>query len=99
MKIAFNTTFTGQIDWIGDQIVYQDLQFMMPEFWAFVHGLLYKAERLLLQELLFTRMISRPIPTIDLIQIKDNVINHHTEWNFLQDVRNSSLINGVEWMR
>ena len=99
MKIAFNTTSTGQMDWIGDQIVYQDLQFTMPEFRAFVHGLSYKAERLLLQELLFTRTISRPVPTIDLIQIKDNVIDHRTGWNFLQDVRNSSLINGAEWMR
>jgi hypothetical protein len=69
---------------------------MMPEFRAFVHGLSYEVERLLLQELLFTHTVSRLIPTINLVQVKDNVIDRRPGWNFLQDGRNSFIINGVE---
>ena len=68
----------------------------MPEFRAFVHNLSYKVERLLLQELLFTCIVSGPILTIDLIQVKDNVIDRRTGWNFLQNMRNSLMINDVE---
>ena len=48
MKIAFNTTVNREMDWIGDQIIYQDLQFTIPEFRAFVHSLSYEVQRLLL---------------------------------------------------
>jgi hypothetical protein len=50
----------------------------MSEFRVFVYGLMYKTEHLLLGDLLFTCTISKPLPTIDLVQIKDNVINYRT---------------------
>jgi superfamily II DNA or RNA helicase len=99
MKIAFNTTAEGEMNWVGDQVVFQNLQFTMSEFRAFVHGLTYETEHLLLGDLLFTRTISKPLPTIDLVQIKDNVIDRRTGWNFLQDIRNPSLVDGAVWMR
>jgi hypothetical protein len=67
----------------------------MSEFRAFVHGLIYKTEHLLLGDLLFTCTISKLLPTINLVQIKDNVINHYTGWNFLQDIQNPSLVDGA----
>jgi hypothetical protein len=65
----------------------------MSEFRAFVHGLTYKTEHLLLGDLLFICTISKSLPTINLVQIKDNVINRRTGWNFLQDIQNLSLVN------
>jgi hypothetical protein len=95
IKIAFNATAEGEMEWIGDQMVFQEIQFGMPEFRAFVHGLTHETERLLLDDLLFARTISGPIPTVDLIQVKDNVVDRRMGWNFLQDLRNPSLADGA----
>jgi hypothetical protein len=48
----------------------------MLEFRAFFYGLTYKTEHLLLGDLLFICTIFKPLSTINLVQIKDNVINY-----------------------
>ena len=51
----------------------------MTEFRVFVHDLLYETDRLLLQKLFFTRMISESLFNIDLTQVKNNVVDCRTE--------------------
>ena len=99
MKIAYNTTSEGRLSWIGDQIVYKDIEFTMVEYRTFVHGLVHEVERLLLDELLFARTVTESIPTVNITQLKDNVLDDRTGFSFLQDVRNSTLIDGAKWIR
>jgi hypothetical protein len=52
MKIHFNTTTQGHIDWHGDVVLYKQLQFSMGDFRAMVHGLVAKTRRLLQEKLM-----------------------------------------------
>jgi hypothetical protein len=49
----------------------------MSEFRTFVYGLAYEIERLLLHDLLFARTIIESILIINLMKIKDNIINYY----------------------
>ena len=39
LKIYYNITIEGYVDWVEDQIVYKQMQFTMSEFRSMVYGL------------------------------------------------------------
>ncbi|TKA55481.1 hypothetical protein B0A49_13343, partial [Cryomyces minteri] len=55
LKIHYNTTSTGNVDWIGDQILFKNMQFGMAEFRSMVHGLVAETRRMLMEDLLFDK--------------------------------------------
>ena len=53
LKIARNTTITGQIDWVNETIIYSEISFSMSTFRGFIHDLVYLTRSILFDELLF----------------------------------------------
>ena len=47
LKIQFNTTTEGTVDWVGDQIVYKDIQFTMAELRSMIHELVAEPARMM----------------------------------------------------
>ena len=53
LKIHFNITAAGHIEWKGyDELLYKDLHFTIPQFRGMVHGLVAETQRLLVEDLL-----------------------------------------------
>jgi superfamily II DNA helicase RecQ len=98
MNVNFQTTAPGRIDWIGDQILYRDLQISMPEFRSFVHGLTHETQTILEQDLLFQRTTPEPLPVVDLRRLRDNPSNSQPGWNFLRDPRSVFPVSGDQWL-
>jgi hypothetical protein len=88
MKISWNTTTPGYVEWNRDQISYKTIQFCMPAFRGMVHGLLKITETLLLRRLLLLSPTESP-PKIPWSGLTDNPSNDTIGWSFLQDERNS----------
>ncbi len=53
LKIHYNTTSEGHIDWVEDQILYKSIQFSMSEFRGMIHGLVRETRRMLMKDLIF----------------------------------------------
>ena len=73
MKIHYNTTTDGHIDWQGDLVLYNKIQFTMSEFRCMVHGLVAEAKRILREELLFAE--DEEIPPIPWEKLRDDPVN------------------------
>ena len=52
MLVMFNSTGRGYVDWHGDQILYKDIQFTMPEFRAMVQEVVAEARERMLRRVL-----------------------------------------------
>ena len=55
LKIHYNTTAEGHIDWVGDQVLYKQVQFSMPDFRDMVHGFVERTRQSLFDDLLFQK--------------------------------------------
>ena len=53
LKVHYETTSEGEVEWISDELLYKAVRFKMPEFRSFVYGLVKEVERLVYQDLLF----------------------------------------------
>jgi hypothetical protein len=53
MKIHFNITTNGQIDWQGDLVLYKQIQFIMSQFREMVYGLVIETKWILQGKLIF----------------------------------------------
>ncbi len=96
MKIYFNTTAQGHIDWHGDTVLYKQLQFSMGEFRGMVHGLVAETRRLL-QEKLMLAPNEEP-PVIPWHRLRDDPVNEQVGWNFTRDERNHLPVDGEWWV-
>jgi len=98
MKIVFNTTQDGRMEWNGDLVLYREIQFTMAEFRTWVHGLLHEAQALCVNELLLQRTARAPIPSVDWDSLRDDPSNSSVGWNFLQDRRSRWPLDGDTWL-
>ena len=103
LKIHYNTTTEGHVDWDGDRIVYKQVQFTMSDFRSMVHGLVERTQGLLFDDLLFQREGSGlprvPLPRIRWSKLRDNPADKQRRWNFIQDERNTWDIESPEtWL-
>ncbi len=96
LKIHFNTTSEGHIDWVDDQILYKSIQFSMSEFRGMIHGLVGESRRMLMKDLIFEDDDFNT-PRIPWQSLRDNPIENTRGWNFIQDVRNQ-LIDEQSWL-
>lgn len=46
LKVHFEATIEGEVEWVDDELLYKTIRFTMPEFRSFVHGLVEDVERL-----------------------------------------------------
>ena len=67
LKIHYNTTSAGYIDWIGDQIVYKIIQFSMRQFRSMIHGLVTESRRMMMENLLFVPQLGA-VPSIEWVR-------------------------------
>ena len=64
LKIHYNTIRMDHVDWVGDQIVYKNLQFIMSQFRSMIHGLINETRRILMEDLLCVPELEA-VPDID----------------------------------
>jgi RecQ family ATP-dependent DNA helicase len=97
LKIHYNTTSEGHIDWVGDQILYKSIQFSMGEFRGMIHGLVVETRRMLMKDLIFEDDGFKP-PGVPWQLLRDNPIENTPGWNFIQDARNRFEVDGKWWL-
>ena len=96
MKIHFNTTADGHIDWQGDLVLYKKIQFTMTQFRGMIHGLVAETRRILQEELMFAP--DDEMPAIPWSKLRDNPVNKQPGWNFTRDKRNRFPVDGEWWL-
>jgi hypothetical protein len=64
LKIHYNTTARGHVEWTGDELLYKELHFSIAQFRGMVHGLASESWRLLTEELLFSNQAAEPVPSV-----------------------------------
>jgi hypothetical protein len=100
LKIHYNTTSRGHVEWTGDELLYKNLHFSMAQFRGMVHGLASESRRLLMEELLFSSSSknSEPVPSVPWESIRDNPTDERPGWNFLKDQRTQMPVDGERWL-
>jgi hypothetical protein len=90
LKIYYNTTSRGHVEWTGDKLLYKKLHFSMAQFCGMVRGLATESQQLLTEELLFSK--ATPVPAVPWESMRDNPTDERPGWNFLSDGSISSII-------
>jgi len=98
LKIHYNTTTEGCIDWVGEQIVYKNIQFIMAELRKMVEELTMKSRQMLFEKLMFVEN-EQDAPMIPWSALRDNPVNQEQGWNFIRDERNPWLVDGSRWLQ
>jgi hypothetical protein len=99
LKIHYNTTLRGHVEWTGDELLYKDLHFSMAQFRSMVHGLASESRKLLIEELLFSSSkAGEPVPSVPWKSICDNPTNKRPGWNFLKDQCTQMPVDGERWL-
>jgi hypothetical protein len=96
LKIHYNTTSRGHVEWTGDELLYKELHFSMAQFRGMVHGLATESRRLLTEELLFSK--ATPVPAVPWESMRDNPTDERPGWNFLKDQRTQMPVDGERWL-
>jgi superfamily II DNA helicase RecQ len=103
MKIRYSTTAEGVIEWVGDQVRYQQIKFNMAQLKGMVHGLVEETRRDLM-DLMMVKMNEdgeaegTVLPMIDWSKLHDNAGEEKVGWSFLQDTRNALPVEGRWWL-
>jgi superfamily II DNA helicase RecQ len=103
MKIRYNTTAEGVLEWEGNRVMYQQIRFNMEQLRGMVHGLVEEARRDLM-ELLMLKMDAEgeveagKLPPIDWERLSDNASEEKIGWSFLKDVQNKFSVDGQWWL-
>ena len=82
LKIQFNTSTTGHVDWDGDCILYKSIQFTMDEFRRMVHGLIHDTRERLVREIMHIE-IDEQLPIIPWSRLRDDPHQRKVQWNFI----------------
>jgi hypothetical protein len=103
MKIRYNTTAEGSMEWEGNRVLYQQIRFNMEQLRGMVQGLVEEARRDLMG-LLMLRMNAEgevkagQLPPIDWERLSDNASEERIGWSFLKDVQNKFSVDGKWWL-
>ena len=91
MKIRYNTTAEGVMEWEGNRVLYQGIRFNIEQLQGMVHGLVEETRRDLM-ELMMLKMNAEgeveegQLPPIDWDRLNDNASKEKVGWSFLKDV-------------
>ena len=102
MKIRYNTTAEGVMEWEGNRVLYQGIRFNMEQLRGMVHGLVEETRRDLM-ELMMMEMdtegeVQGQLPPIDWERLSDNAGEEKVGWSFLKDVQNKFAVDGKWWL-
>jgi superfamily II DNA helicase RecQ len=97
-KIRFTSNAEGVIDWVGDTLLYGNIQFSMPQLRSMIHGMLASARQHILANLMLLQVDSEgsiarnttACPTIDWGKLVDNAAEQQVGWSFMEDPRNKN---------
>jgi len=90
-------TAEGCINWIGDTVIYQDIELSMLDFRRLVHQLVEETRSVLMKDLLFVEEAEGQLPTYSWIELKDNPAKDEPGWYFVCDRRNQMHEQG-RWL-
>jgi hypothetical protein len=62
LKIHYNTTSRGHVEWTDNKLLYKELHFSIAQFRGMVHRLATESQQLLTEELLFSK--ATPVPAV-----------------------------------
>jgi hypothetical protein len=96
LKIHYNTTSRGHVEWTCDELLYKELHFGRAQFRGMVHGLASESQQLLTEELLFSK--ATPVPAVPWESMRDNPTDERPGWNFLKDQRTQMPVDGERWL-
>jgi superfamily II DNA helicase RecQ len=108
-KIRFTTNAEGVIDWVGDTLLYGNIQFSMPQLRSMIHGMIASARQHILANLMLLQIDSEgsiardttACPTIDWGKLVDNAAEQQAGWSFMEDPRNkhaTSVEEPKQWL-
>jgi superfamily II DNA helicase RecQ len=108
-KIRFTTNAEGVIDWVGDTLLYGNIQFSMPQLRSMIHGMIASARQHILANLMLLQIDSEgsvatdttACPTIDWGKLVDNAAEQQVGWSFMEDPRNknaTSVGDPKQWL-
>ncbi|KAH0547910.1 hypothetical protein GP486_008349, partial [Trichoglossum hirsutum] len=90
-------TAEGCINWIGDTVIYQDIELSMSDFRRLVHQLAEETRSVLMKDLLFVGEAEGQLPTYSWTELKDNPAKDEPGWYFVYDRRNQMHEQG-RWL-
>jgi superfamily II DNA helicase RecQ len=109
LKIRYNTTAPGFVDWRGDTIMHGRIHFGMRELRSMIHGVVQETREELCKHLLLVQWCDRGgqewwkrhgLPKIEWQKLADDQSETRRGWNFLQDGRNEEYLKpGRQWMQ
>jgi hypothetical protein len=108
-KIRFTTNAEGVIDWVGDTLLYSNIQFSMPQLRSMIHGMIASARHQILKELMLLQVDNEGVvansmtalPVIDWGRLVDNAAEQRVGWSFMEDPRNqnaTSVEDPKKWL-
>ena len=100
LKIARESTTSGQIDWDQETIFYSGISFSMSDFRGFLHGLVHLTRTILYNEILFKSITkSRDIPEIPWEKIHENPLDNSPFSNFLHNPQSDlNISRPQDWL-
>ncbi|KAJ6194071.1 hypothetical protein J3E72DRAFT_199128, partial [Bipolaris maydis] len=95
-KIRFTTNAEGVVDWVGDTLLYGQMQFSMAQLRTMVHGMIASTRQDMLKKLLLLQLDTEgevvpkttPCPAIYWDRLVDNAAAQQVGWSFMEDPRN-----------
>ena len=98
MRIRFTTTASPVIDWVGDRVSYQRIQFTMNQLSDMLHELVAEMKEVLGRLLMVDDEQGESdyttVPGIDWIKMEDDHSEDRVGYSFLQDDRNAWVAAG-----
>ncbi|KAJ9653968.1 hypothetical protein H2201_009070 [Coniosporium apollinis] len=99
LKIRYTTTAQGSIWWEGETLHYQNIEFTMSQYRAWVHGLAEECRRFLAEELIMMKPEEQhQLPAIDWDRLRDNPADLRDGHFFVHDERNKFDVDGEDWL-
>lgn len=103
MKIRYNTTAQGAMEWEGSKVMYQKIRFDIKQLQGMVHGLVEEARRDLMELLMLEmnedgEVKENPLPPVDWARLSDDPSEERVGWSFLMDSHNQLGVDGKWWL-
>ncbi|KAM3069099.1 hypothetical protein ACMFMF_009063 [Clarireedia jacksonii] len=97
LKIHYNTTGQGHVEWVGEQIRFKKIEFTMQQLKVTVGERVREAREVLVRKVLGIKR-EQELPRIPWAHIRDDPTRSTRAWNFVRDERNSWPVDGDWWL-
>lgn len=89
LRIRYSTTAGALIDWIGNEIIFQQLRFSMTELSGMMHSMVADARAMMCQLTMTEEEGIGRLPSIPWSKLEDDNSNEVVGYSFLTDERNN----------